>query len=1421
MSELGSEPGVLPVTYESEGTRLSDNMARFFEHAAGDIGPEAFHSLTSERKTLLIEVACSPESRLSAEMQRQAGYPEAAIRCSHWNSCDLETGAGVKHVISQIDLHGPRHVWISPICGPYSPLQAINQRSPEQVRDLQEKRRKALKQYVGASCIFQHCIQQGIHVTWEWAERCLGWRLPLIQNLQKKYQPFFGVSHGCRVGLRDPKTQGLMHKGWKFMTTQQSMADLLERRCKCPPNYKHAKCEGGNAGMTAYYTPELVKLVCKGIFRELDHQLLQKEMEGRSCLLSRFGEGGFCVCQDLKHHDSAVSCGFCCQGNPKNGSSGQEEALVQTTMKGNFGDQEIQRKLYLLHAATGHCSTRHMLQALQRRGVSKRVLELAKQFKCTVCEESKRVNHKNVASLEPIPPKLSNVSSDGGKWFHPGTQEEYEFALVVDEGSRFRVARIMTQGKKQTMNAAQFLDYFQEGWIQYFGCPNVLRLDPSGAFRSLAVERFCDERGIFLDVIPGEAHWKNGICEKAIDSVKTIMTKLAQADHTISAAAALSEAVRTCNERELIRGYSPTQHILGRAPDETGRFVHSLTGQQVDNLLNNPSEEFEKDIERQKIAEQSLIEWQARERIKRALNSRAQKVFDYRPGDLVYFWRRQVKSQATGKNGMFLGPARILATESKRNDKGELAAGSSIWCVRGRRLIKCCPEQLRRASSREELLEHIADPQHEDAPWNFPRVAAELGGNEYWDISQDVPTDEDWQMAQDTSVSSQPSRRHSYKRPTQRAEPYNTANTGRPSRATPADAAHIDEPTIEAWSTLVADDCMGTPEGEAFWSEEGASVEMAIDLPSSKRGIQHFVENMEGFFLGAFKRRAVEVNEKRLTPKDYEAFQEAKQSEVRNFIAAKAFEALPPELRPPLSKTIGMRWILTWKTKEDGSVKPKARAILKGYQDPNYEYRATTTPVMTKQTRQFVLHETARRGWRVKKGDVTGAFLQGRTYPSELYCVPCPEILEAMGLGKEEIVKVKRGCYGLVDAPLEWYRSISEYLQSLGLVKSWADPCCWFWKPNGKLRAVVAGHVDDFLFSGSDADAEWKSIEQKIQQHFRWSDWEENSFTQCGVLIETQADGSFHLSQPNYMDKVSEINLSTTRKRDLLSPTTEHEKSQLRSVLGAISWHAQQVAPHYSAEVGLLLSDVTVSNVQTVIKTNQLLQAAKARRHHKMVIHAFPQETELGLYAWCDAAGQNRRDGGSTQGIFIGLGPMSLSQGQVEKVTPIGWLASKLDRVARSPGAAEAKATVSGEDMLFHARYQYGEFLVESPNIFDVDSTANVVPGCVISDSRNVFDKLNTEELSTKGAERRTDIELLCIKSSQRNNGLEVRWVHSEAQLSNALTKSGAKELDLYYQMGHRWRIVHDPKMMSAKKRKSQGINTFEQPEFSEHTSPV
>jgi len=555
----------------------------------------------------------------------------------------------------------------------------------------------------------------------------------------------------------------------------------------------------------------------------------------------------------------------------------------------------------------------------------------------------------------------------------------------------------------------------------------------------------------------------------------------------------------------------------------------------------------------------------------------------------------------------------------------------------------------------------------------------------------------------------------------------------------------------------------------------------------------------------------VEVSEKRLSPADREKFKEAKMSEVRNFVAAKAFEALPKELQPTKDQAIGMRWLLTWKLKDDGTSKAKARAILKGFQDPQYEYRATTTPVMTRLTRQCLLQTAAHRRWVVKKGDVTGAFLQGRPYPGTLYCIPCDEILQAMGLKQGEIVKVKRGCYGLVDAPLEWYRTISEYLASLGLVKSWSDPCCWQWKPQGTLRGLIAGHVDDFLFTGDPKDKQWLQVEQQIKDHFKWSDWEQGKFVQCGVTIEAQPDGSFHLSQPNYVEKISEIPLNATRKREANQPTTEREKSLLRTALGGLSWYAQQVAPHISAEVGLLLSEISQSVVETIIKTNKLLERSRLQKDHKLIVHAFDPQEQLGLFAWVDAAGQNRRDGSSTQGIFIAMSSMNLLQGSVEKITPIAWHASKIDRVVRSPGAAEAAAMVNGEDLLFHARYQLGEFLETQPNVFDVDSTVNRIPGTLISDSRNVYDKLLTEELSVKGAERRTDIEMLCLKSAQRNNGVLLRWVHSEAQLGNALTKEGAKELELLYKMNFQWRIVCDKEMLSSKKRRTQGLSVLQQ----------
>ena len=72
-------------------------------------------------------------------------------------------------------------------------------------------------------------------------------------------------------------------------------------------------------------------------------------------------------------------------------------------------------------------------------------------------------------------------------------------------------------------------------------------------------------------------------------------------------------------------------------------------------------------------------------------------------------------------------------------------------------------------------------------------------------------------------------------------------------------------------------------------------MEVSIDLPETKRGKEKAIDNLYNFFAGALKRQAVEVSERRMSESDKQAFKEAKAVEVKTFLAAKAFEALPPE----------------------------------------------------------------------------------------------------------------------------------------------------------------------------------------------------------------------------------------------------------------------------------------------------------------------------------------------------------------------------------------------------------------------------------------------------------------------------------------------------------------------------------------------
>ena len=894
----------------------------------------------------------------------------------------------------------------------------------------------------------------------------------------------------------------------------------------------------------------------------------------------------------------------------------------------------------------------------------------------------------------------------------------------------------------------------------------------------------------------------------------------------------LSESIRVLNNREVVRGYSPIQHVMGRAPHDTGRFFE-MHGNPAPELMSvHPHEEFRTTSRLRLAAEKAFLDWNNSQRLQRAANSRHRRLLKFTAGDLVFIWRRQV----TGKDaqpvksttGKFVGPARILATESRRDADGQLIQGSAVWLVRGRRLLKCCPEQLRHASEREQIIDELHSETSQ--PWTFPQVAEELGGNDYEDWSEQ-PDETEWHRAADPQHEWQPTVRQHGKRscpPTVEVDvcPEGSASSrlrrsadfreqedtredperGR-SRSRNRDSEAGPQPPIgfvqgPSWADNLPDHAFqATEEPYTFWAQPGAAVEVSVDMPQTRGPSDRAVKDLQAYLANAFKKRAVEVSEKRMTPEEKASFDKAKSVEVNNFIAAKAFEALPESHRVRREDAIRMRWILTWKTLPDGGHKAKARAVLLGYMDPEYEDRATTSPTTTRQTRQIQLTIAAAKGFKTWKGDVTGAFLQSRTYPDHLYCIPCPEILDAMGLPRETITRVRKACYGLVDAPLEWYRSVSEFFQEHNLRRCWSDPCCWTFQVAGQLKGLISGHVDDFVFSGDETSKEWQQLLTTIKQKYKWSDWETGSFVQCGVKVECAADGTYALSQETYIDDLKYINIRAHRKKDKHGETDEIEKGQLRALLGGVSWLAQQTAPHFSAETGLLLSEVSKSTIETLHRANKLMREVKSMRDHKLLIPKIDLEN-FGLFVWCDASNQNRIDGSSTQGYIIGAANLGLLKGECEFVSPLAWNSSKIQRVCRSPGASEAAAAVNSEDALFFSRFQFGEMLGRPFSIRGVNDLVNTVVGGLVTDSRNVFDKLSTEVICTRGTERRVDIELMGLKHAQLRNNLVVRWVHSDVQLSNSLTKNEQRQLQLWYRMHQRWRIVQDDTMASAKRRR-------------------
>ena len=119
--------------------------------------------------------------------------------------------------------------------------------------------------------------------------------------------------------------------------------------------------------------------------------------------------------------------------------------------------------------------------------------------------------------------------------------------------------------------------------------------------------------------------------------------------------------------------------------------------------------------------------------------------------------------------------------------------------------------------------------------------------------------------------------------------------------------------------------------------------------------------------------------------------------------------------------------------------------------------------------------------------------------------------------------------------------------------------------------------------------------------------------------------------------------------------------------------------------------------------------------------------------------------------------------------------------------------------------------LGEKVQVRKTEAQVAKVPSVLITDSTNVYDRMRSEVCVLKGPEYRTSLELIGLKEASVKTDMPIRWVHSDAQLENSLTKdTEMQQLQRYYHLGQAWKIVDDPLMRSARNRKKLGLDALD-----------
>ena len=1279
----------------------------------------------------------------------------------------------------------------------------------------------------------------------------------------------------CAFGLQD-RHSGLPHlKPTGFLTASKGVKEQVQRRCA--GDHEHQPLEGGQRTKNAQEWPKkLCQAILRGFLEDLHSRTVLAAFHESALEELDQGEPELLGSLDYIYDEQDVSKDPILPQQVNDQELQRQEGLEEMPAPPGLLELEVERKhkwlriprstrvaIRRLRNMIGHGSNSAMLQLLRTAGASSDACEAVRHFSCETCKKREPVKQPPAVKMPSKMVFNHEIAADCFE-IHDSCGNRHTVLSVICMGTLYHQAWWVAGGgvPKSSICAETLL----QGWFQPYGAPIVFTCD-RGVHNRGRVQDLLRIHGVQLRYVGLEAPFQLGRAERQGSILKDILKgsiEERQIRGVTEMKMLIAEAVMVKNCRVNHHGFTPAQWVLGRLPaDSTSITAEEAASYRlgVHEEVMEPEDQFSRQLEIRQAAKMSYAKVDSSRRIRAALLRKSVPLRGpYAPGDLVCFHRKN----------RWHGPARIVGKEG-RATFWIIHAGIPIVVAESqirpattsevmvKQILELRPSRKRKREIIDDDAENpfaddlaLPPANPDDEQQSYLEVPQEPGvGNNDMDFADagappglDLPglahppgLDLDLDAGGDANIQAATQQgSNTDEQQTQQPESEQAPSTSPTVPPTPSQA-NIPQMTLNDALHRSADRLDGLPRGVPNQTAHSHGRERSrsphreaahVPVPMDDAGLyaQRKQQQFDAFLAKRMpkKKRQVgagrELTYNKCDDKVEEALDKTRMKEWSNWQQFEAATVLPPGPEQdqflsdnPDMTIIPSRWVDADKSDDPTKPEYKSRLVARGDLENNDKVR-TDSPTTSQLFLHLIISLAVSNSWTLMGGDISAAFLQGAKILRKLGLkVPADGI---PGVPRGSILICSKSVYGTTDAPRGFWKGLFNTLTECGLKPVPNETSAYYLPgPEGEVRGLLGTHVDDLLWCGDDGMAE---VMAKVQERYKFritsaSEEGQDSFKFCGRILQQTPEG-VTVTCPSVLDRVKGIYVEVGRRKQRSLPATPSEVSQLRSIVGSLSWYSRVCRPDLSFQVNQLQAVQQRARVEDLLVANRLLSYAMETKdrgvHFPAGAFDFKDAVVLSINDASHAASWEATDAGnvvghrSQSGRLLALAHSDFLQSGTGKVHLLQWNSTVIKRVCRSTMQAETMSLQLGSEDAEHVRQLLYVVKNKATAIRNTDNFVAAMDDIMVgwfTDCRSLSDHLSTPGAS-EVADKRLAIDLTSLRQELwRERGQLVgnatysdelpperttlcKWVSTRTMAADALTK-GMKSPQLDELMHH------------------------------------